>query len=171
VDWVPAYAGMTGVAIVRSMMTLRRATPDDIPFILATERLPGYDALVGRFEEGVHRANLIDDNWLYFIGLDDADTPQGFAILQNRNDGDGSEFLRRIAVTTAGAGFGKPFLSALIDWVFAHTANASFHLHVRNTNTRARHVYTSLGFTVLGPEDGDPTSVTMALTKDAWLAR
>ena len=48
-------------------------------FIMATERLPGYDVLVGCFEEDVHRTNLADDNWLYFIGLDASGTPQGFA--------------------------------------------------------------------------------------------
>jgi len=153
------------------MVVLRLATAADIPFILATERLPGYDAFVGRFEEDVHRANLADDNWLYFIGLDGAGAPQGFAILQNRNDGDGSEYLRRIAVTDAGRGFGRPFLSAVIDWVFAETANTRFHLHVRNSNVRARHVYESLGFVDAGPEDGDATSTTMALVKDAWMAR
>lgn len=147
------------------MVTLRPATPDDIPFIMATERLPGYDELVGRFEEDVHRANLTDDNWLYFIGLDDTGTPRGFAILQNRNDNDGSEFLRRIAVTDAGGGFGKPFLSVLIDWVFANTDNRRFHLHVRNANTRARHVYESLGFIADGPEEGDANSTTMVLAK------
>jgi len=153
------------------MVTLRRATPDDISFILATERHSGYDAFVGRFEEDVHRANLADDYWLYLIGLDDHGTSQGFAILQDRNDGDGSEFLRRIAVTTAGGGFGKPFLTALIDWVFANTATARFHLHVRNSTVRARHLYDTLGFVSLGPEEGDHTSTTMALTKAAWLAR
>ena len=88
------------------MVSLRRATADDIFFIMATERLPGYDVLVGCFEEDVHRANLADDNWLYFIGLDASGTPQGFAVLQNRHDGDGSEFLRRFAVANAGRGFG-----------------------------------------------------------------
>jgi diamine N-acetyltransferase len=153
------------------MVTLRPATPADIPFILTTERRPGYDELVGRFEDDVHRANLADDNWLYIVGLGESGTPQGFAILQNRNDGSGSEFLRRIAVTNAGGGFGKPFLSALIDWVFTQADNARFHLHVRNTNTRARHVYASLGFVVDGPEDGDPGSTTMSLAKEAWAAR
>ena len=110
------------------MVTLRPAVPADIPFILATERQPGYDAHVGRFEEDVHRANLADDNWLYFIGLNDAGEPQGFAILQDRSDGDGSEYLRRIAVANAGGGFGRPFLAALIDWVFTNSDNA--HLRV-----------------------------------------
>jgi diamine N-acetyltransferase len=163
----PAALYDTGMSTV----TLRLATPDDIAFILAAERRPGYEEFVGRFEEDQHRANLADDNWLYLVGLDDSGTPQGFAILQDRNDGDGSEFLRRIAVTNAGGGFGRPFLAALIDWVFAHTENTSFHLHVRNTNDRARHVYASLGFCVVGPEDGDPTSTTMELTTADWAAR
>ena len=148
------------------MVALRRATTADIAFIMATERRPGYDKLVGRFEEEVHRANLADDNWLYFIGLDDASERQGFAILQDRNKPDGNEYLRRIAVTKAGGGFGKPFLSALIDWVFTQTQAQRFYLHVRNENLRARHVYKSLGFVDEGPEsDEEPESTTMGLLK------
>ena len=151
------------------MAALRRATPDDIGFILATERLPGYDKLVGRFDEDVHRASLADDDWLYFIGLDDAGKAQGFAILQDRNKNDGNEFLRRIAVTNAGGGFGKPFLAAIVDWVFSKTQAQRFYLYVRNENTRARHVYASLGFVSEGPEsDEEPESTTMALLKSHW---
>ncbi len=151
---------------------MRVATPDDVPFILATERGEGYEALVGRFEEAEHRANLADDNWLYFIGLDDAGTDQGFAILQDRNSGDGSEFLRRIAVVHAGQGFGRPFLSALIDWAFANGNVARVRLHVHKTNLRARHVYTSLGFVEVAQEPGgDARSVSMSLAKPDWRAR
>jgi diamine N-acetyltransferase len=153
------------------MGSLRRATAADIPFIMATERLPGYDVLVGCYEEDVHRANLADDNWLYLIGLDASGTPQGFAALQNRHDGDGSEFLRRFAVANAGRGFGKSFLSALIDWIFTHSDNTCCHLHVRSSNDRARHVYSALGFHDVGPEEGVPDSRTMVLTKAAWSAR
>jgi diamine N-acetyltransferase len=153
------------------MVRLRPATPDDIGFILATERRPGYEPLVGRFAEDVHRANLADDNWLYVIGLDDAGSPQGFAILQDRNKRDGSAFLRRIAVAQAGRGFGRPFLTALIDWVFTDTAVNRFWLSVRDGNTRARHVYASLGLVHEGPEPGDTTSAIMAVTRAAWAAR
>jgi diamine N-acetyltransferase len=153
-------------------VSLRPATSDDIPFIMAAERMPGYDKLVGRFDEDVHRANLTDDNWLYFIGLDDSGTAQGFAILQDRNKPDGNEFLRRIAVTQAGGGFGRPFLAALIDWVFTQTEAQRFYLHVRNENARARHVYASLGFIDEGPEsDEEPNSTTMGLTRARWQAR
>ena len=37
------------------MGSLRRATAADIPFIMATERLPGYDVLVGCYEEYLKR--------------------------------------------------------------------------------------------------------------------
>ena len=154
------------------MVALRQATPADIAFIMAAERRPGYDKLVGRFDEDVHRANLADDNWLYFIGLDDAGKAQGFAILQDRNKPDGNEFLRRIAVTNAGGGFGKPFLAAIVDWVFTQTQAQRFYLHVRNDNTRARHVYTSLGFESEGPEsDEEPDSTTMGLLRANWRPR
>lgn len=151
------------------MVALRRAKPADIAFIMATERLPGYDKLVGRFDEDVHRANLADDNWLYFIGQGAEGERQGFAILQDRKRPDGNEFLRRIAVVNAGGGFGKPFLTAIVDWVFTRTQAQRFYLHVRNDNARARHVYTSLGFVSEGPEsDEEPDSTTMALLKSCW---
>jgi RimJ/RimL family protein N-acetyltransferase len=154
------------------MPTLRRATEADIPFIHATERLPGYEPLVGRFEADAHRANLADPSWQYLIGLDDSGTPRGFAILQDRLKADGNCFLRRIAVTQAGGGFGKPFLAALIDRVFATTSDTRFWLSVRAGNDRARHVYESLGFVAEGPEGpDDPTSTIMAVTRDAWQAR
>jgi len=152
--------------------TLRFATHIDIPFIMATERGPGFEPLVGRFEEDAHRTYLIDTNWLYFIGLDGAKIPQGFAILQDVEKNDGSQFLRRIAVVNPGQGFGKPFLSAVIDFVFAATDAQRFWLSVRNGNARARHVYSSLGFVAEGPESPqDPDSTIMAVTRAAWRAR
>ncbi|MEI9990324.1 MAG: hypothetical protein WDM86_09815 [Rhizomicrobium sp.] len=65
-----------------SNITLRVATSGDIAFIMATERGPGYEPLVGRFAEDEHRAHLADDNWLYVIGLDGAGVPRGFAIFR-----------------------------------------------------------------------------------------
>ena len=153
-------------------VSLRFAIPADIAFIMATERGPGYELLVGRFEEDVHRANLDDDSWLYFIGLDETSERRGFAILQDRDRRDGNCFLRRIAVVGAGKGFGKPFLTALIDWVFANTADTRFWLSVRDRNDRARHVYAALGMIVEGPESAqEPNSLVMAITRAQWLSR
>jgi hypothetical protein len=41
-------------------LTLRRADPSDIPFIMHTERIAGYEGLIGRWDEAQHRAALGD---------------------------------------------------------------------------------------------------------------
>ncbi|HEY4986492.1 MAG TPA: GNAT family N-acetyltransferase [Bradyrhizobium sp.] len=151
-------------------VTLRPATIADIPFIMATERQPGYEPLVGRFPEEEHRACLTDDDWLYFIARDAAGTDKGFAILQNVKTEKDAQFLRRIAVVDAGKGFGRPFLCAVVGWVFANMAVDRFWFSVRNTNERARHVYRSLGFRQEGPERGDASSSIMSTTRAGWAA-
>ncbi|HEY0105195.1 MAG TPA: GNAT family N-acetyltransferase [Rhizomicrobium sp.] len=152
-------------------VALRFATQDGIPFILATERGPGYASLVGRFEEDEHRAHMADDDWLYLIGMDAGGDPRGFALLQHRRRRDGSQFLRRIAVVEAGKGFGRPFLSAVIDWVFADTDADRVRLHVRKINVRARHVYTSLGFVEDPDAEPEPDSGAMVLRRADWPVR
>ena len=137
---------------------------------MATERQPGYEPLVGRFPEEEHRAYLASDDWLYFIARDEAGDDRGFAILQNVKTEKDAQFLRRIAVVDAGKGFGKPFLCAVVDWVFANMDVDRFWFSVRNTNARARHVYKSLGFIEEGPEPGDAGSSIMATTRATWAA-
>ena len=39
-------------------ITLRPATEADIPFVMATERMPGFERTVGRWEEAAHRAEM-----------------------------------------------------------------------------------------------------------------
>src|ERR1044072_8716649 len=109
--------------------------------------------------------------WLSLFALDGGAPARAFAVRRTRRDGDGSEFLRRFAVTNAGRGFGKPFLSALIDWIFTHSDNARWHLPVGSSTARPRHVYSALGFEDAGPEAGLPGSRTMVLTKAAWSVR
>jgi hypothetical protein len=48
---------------VLKTLDLVRAAEADIPFIMATERLPGYEELVGRWSEAEHRAALSDDRY------------------------------------------------------------------------------------------------------------
>ena len=62
-------------------ITLRRATEEDIPFIMGTERLDGYDALVGRWDELQHLAALKDKRKAYFVGSV-GDEPIGFVIIR-----------------------------------------------------------------------------------------
>ena len=50
------------------VLRLRRASPDDIGFIMETERLPGYDYFIGRYSAEEHKAYLTSEAFAYLIG-------------------------------------------------------------------------------------------------------
>ncbi len=131
------------------MITITRATEADVPFIMATERLPGYEAFIGRSDEEQHRGRLTQERFAHFIARNDG-VPVGFAILRDWNSPDGITLLMRIAMAQPGQGHGKLFLCRLIDLVFTETACHRFWLGQFPDNLRARHVYESVGFTAEG---------------------
>ena len=53
--------------LMAAIVTLRRGSEADIPFIMATERLEGYGELVGRWEADRHLAALGDGRHAYFV--------------------------------------------------------------------------------------------------------
>lgn len=136
------------------MIAVARATEADLAFIMETERLPGYDAFIGRSEESQHRARMANDHAAHFIAWD-CDRPVGFAILRDWNTADGITLLMRIAMAEPGRGYGKDFLRALIDRVFSETRCHRFWLGQFPGNRRARHVYESVGFTAEGIARGN----------------
>jgi RimJ/RimL family protein N-acetyltransferase len=113
---------------------------------MATERLPAYERLIGRWSEARHRAALASGDFAYLIGLDSEGRAAGFAILRDLRDPSDNIGLQRIVAVDAAKGFGRPFLAAVIDWVFAETACHRLCLEVFTDNARARHVYRTLGF-------------------------
>jgi diamine N-acetyltransferase len=127
-------------------LALRPAVAADIDFIVATERLPGFEQLTARWSAEQHRAALERADTRYLVGGWAAAPLAGFAILQPLDDPHEGAKLRRIAVTRPGEGFGRPFLGAIIDWVFDSTASDRLWLDVFTHNDRARHVYRRLGF-------------------------
>jgi RimJ/RimL family protein N-acetyltransferase len=136
------------------MIGLTRATGADLPFIMETERLPGYDAFIGRSDEAQHRARLADPSAAHFIGRLDG-RAVGFAILRDWNAANGVTLLMRIAMAAPGLGHGKAFLRALIDRVFTETNCHRFWLGQFPDNARARHVYEAVGFTAEGVARGN----------------
>lgn len=134
----------------QSLVRLRKADVADIPFIMATERQPGFEWFVGRWEEARHRAEFDLPATAYLIGLDEAGAPQGFAILRQLDNPEKNIYLQRIAVAGPGRGVGRHLLRAVTDWVFSKTDAYRFWFHMKAGNDRARHVYALCGFT----EDG-----------------
>ena len=126
-------------------LALRRAGEADIPFIMATERRPGYERTVGRWEEAAHRAEMLKPGSAYFIGEGDG-RPLGFAMLQDLADPNGNVLLRRIAVAEPGRGAGRAILVGVMAWAFARPVTHRLWLTVAPHNEAARHLYQTLGF-------------------------
>jgi RimJ/RimL family protein N-acetyltransferase len=130
-------------------LELVRATEADIPFIMATERLPGYEKLVGRWSEAEHRAALSDDRCAYFIARAPPQ-PIGFAIVRDWASREQVTCVKRIAVARPGLGDGKALLANLVDRIFCETEAYRIWLGVFPDNARARRAYEALGFKVEG---------------------
>ncbi|MBP1850707.1 GNAT family N-acetyltransferase [Rhizobium halophytocola] len=121
--------------------TARRATLDDIPFILATERLPGYEKTVGRFDEAEHVAQVDHPDWLYLVaeGL-------GLGIFQDIRHPDQNIQLRRFIVTEPSKGLGSLLLPAVLGHAFQHTDAHRIWLRLVDGNTAAVKLYAKCGF-------------------------
>ena len=132
--------------MIGSQLGLRPAQPADIPFIMATERVSGFEKMVGRWSEEDHLAALRDPGYAYLLGTNADGERMAFAILRDLNDAHGNVCLKRIAVPAPGNGIGTRFLGTVVRWVFTETEAYRLWLDVLADNARARHVYLSHGF-------------------------
>ncbi len=158
------------------MLTIRRAGPDDLPFIVATERRPGNEDFVGRWDAAEHRKAMTSGDHAYFIGLDEDGTLAGFSMIQDLRDTNGNLLFRRLAVATPGAGHGRSLFTATRDWVFRETEAHRLWLVVYRHNLPARHLYQSAGFVEEGVarearklSDGSRVdAITMSMLRREW---
>jgi RimJ/RimL family protein N-acetyltransferase len=132
--------------MIGCQLGLQPAQPADIPFIMATERIPGFEKLVGRWSKEDHLAALRDPGYAYFLGMNAAGERNAFAIIRDLNDTHGNVCLKRIAVAFPGQGIGNRLLGMVVRWVFTKTDAYRLWLDVLADNARARHVYLSHGF-------------------------
>lgn len=139
-------------------------TPADIPEVMRIERLPGFDAFIGRFDADEHAAQFASPDARYF-GLRQGEGLAGFVILQEFRDP--TILLRRIAVAEPGGGAGTRLLRAIMDWVFENTPAVALKLDVALGNTRAKHVYEREGFEQYGV---DEVHYLMRIPRERWAA-
>ena len=159
-------------------MTLRRATAADLDAIMAIERLPGYEHLVGRSSADFHARVIDDPDHAYLVGLLEDGTIGGFGILRDLTNAQGNTLLKRFAVAVPGTGFGKRLLAEIIGWVFDNTRTHRFWLDHIITNDRARHVYERAGFRREGifreayvlPDETRVDLAVMSILKSEWHA-
>lgn len=159
------------------MLQIDRATLADVPFVMAVERLEGYEAVVGRWDEARHRAAFADGRHTYFIGRDMGE-PIGFVILRDWDSPERVTLVKRIAVTTPGRRYGRRLLAAVADTVFRETDTYRLWLGVFPENARARRAYEAVGFVAEGVARGSAffggvhrDELTMSMLRGDWEGR
>jgi RimJ/RimL family protein N-acetyltransferase len=165
--------------MIGSEVGLRRAHLTDLPFIMATERMPDFDRMVGRWSEEDHLAALGAPDHVYLLGMDAFGERMSFAIIRDLNDAHGNICLKRIAVEVPGQGIGSRFLGMVVRWVFTETGAYRLWLDVLADNARAHHVYRAHGFVEEGllraayklPDESRIDLILMSLLRPDWLQR
>jgi GNAT superfamily N-acetyltransferase len=137
-------------------------TPADIPEIMRIERMPGYEAFVGRFDAAEHAAQFASPEARYFGERGGAGLA-GFVIMQEIAAP--TVLLRRIAVEEPECGVGTRLVRAAMDWTFEETAAEALKLDVALGNPRARHVYEREGFVCY---DQDEVHYFLSIPRSRW---
>lgn len=133
-------------AIAGRNMHLRLAKPSDIPRITALERLPSPRTFVGQWAEARHHVSLASGDVRYFVSDAGNGELAAYAILRGLSEDSHAIELKRIVVADPGKGLGRIFLSELVRIAFEELHAHRFFLDVFEDNSRARHLYETLGF-------------------------
>ena len=167
-------ASQTTSALKPVAFELRRGALADVAFIMATERLPGYESLVGRWSEAQHRAGLADSRYAYFVAEIESGKI-GFVLVRDWDSAEHVTLIKRIAVAEPGKGHGKLLLAHLVDKIFRDTSVHRICLGLYPDNVRARRAYESVGFKAEGISRGSAffggvhrDELVMALLRPEW---
>ena len=158
---------------------IRRAKAKDVPFIMSTERVPGFEQFIGTWTEEEHLRAIAEPSAAYLLAIGSGSQPLGFATLLHLDEPHGNVFLKRIAVIEPNRGFGTAFIHSLARFVFGQAQVYRFWLDVLESNTRARHVYRKIGFVEEGvlrnawqmPDGSRRNLFLMSLTRPEWEQR
>ncbi|MGB3832573.1 MAG: GNAT family protein [Mesorhizobium sp.] len=155
-------------------LDLVRAEQSHVPFIMATERGEGYEALVGSWDEARHRAALADGSHACFVGYE-AGEPIGFAILRFWDSPERVTLVRRVAVVRPGQGHGRRLLAAVVNRAFRETQVHRLQIGLFPHNLRARRAYEAVGFKAEGISRGSAffhgehrDELVMSLLRPEW---
>ncbi|MBZ9934999.1 GNAT family N-acetyltransferase [Mesorhizobium sp. BR1-1-16] len=154
-----------------------RAGPEDLAFVIATERIEAYADLVGRSSEAQHRVLINDTRHAYFIGRQEG-RPIGFVIIRDWQSWDGVALVKRIVVTDPGRGLGSALLAGVVDRVFEETTCHRLAIGLFPENQRARRTYERVGFRIEGTARGavffqgeHRDELVMAMLRPDWETR
>ena len=137
-----------------SGLALRQAGLADLATIMATERLPGYDKLVGRWERPDHEAAFANPDYRYFLATHDG-APVGFCLLRGWNAKDHVCLIKRAALSRTDAGIGRWMIAETVSHIFTETDAWRCWIGCFPDNFRARKAYEAAGFTAEGIARGN----------------
>jgi RimJ/RimL family protein N-acetyltransferase len=126
-------------------MKLRRAVPEDLPYILRVEKQYSELGFVGPDDFETHQRRLCDPDCLYWL-VESEGRPAGYVILRGLASPNRSIELKRIIIAEPGRGLGKQVMGAILAEVFDTVSAHRLWLDVFEDNLRAQHVYRSVGF-------------------------
>lgn len=159
-----------------SALRLERAGEADLPFVMAAERGPGFEAFVGRWERARHEQALCDGRHAYFVARENR-RPVGFAMLRDWGSPERVACLKRIAVAEPGLGHGRRIVALAADALFGETDAHRFWLGVFPENERAQRAYRAVGFQPEGIARGSAffggihrDELVMSLLRPEWQA-
>jgi diamine N-acetyltransferase len=156
-----------------ALRAVRAASIEDLSAIMAIERRPGFEALVGRSDATEHRAMLASAAFAYRLGTGAGGAVEAFAILSGVGDPHGNLYLKRVGVARPGEGVGTAFLGFVLDEAFGRLGAERVSLDCFADNYRAQSAYRKLGFAQEGilrqayrlPDGSRRDLVLMALLK------
>ena len=159
------------------VLDLRPATAADIPYIMGVERLPGYQKLVGRWEETQHEEALRDPAYRCFIAIE-GEKPLGFVLIKGWDAPDHVTLIKRVAVEKPGHGAGHRMVSAALAEIFSQTQAHRVWIGCFPDNLRARRAYEKAGFTAEGIARGSAyfygehyDELILSILRPEWEAR
>ncbi len=138
-------------------MYLRPAQLENIDFIVAQEARPDFRNFIGRWTRDQHISNLQDPNQQYLVIESNGEAAVlaergaiGYAILTGLRSPHSTIELARFVIAQPGQGYGRKALRQILKLAFEEYGAHRFWLDVFPHNSRARHLYESLGFQVEG---------------------
>ena len=133
-------------------INIRKANCHDINFVIGLETDIENSLYIGNWDYDSHVKALKTKDIEYFIIEDNTSKNVGYIILTDLLNEHNSIHIKRIAIDSfsKGNGYGKLAFEIILAWIFKNTQAHRVWLDVKDFNTRAVHIYKSMGFAIEG---------------------
>lgn len=138
------------IIIESRSLQLRLTTAEDLNYVIETEGHADSREYVFAWPLVRHLEAIGNEDEIHLIIQNHEQKRIGYIILRGCSNPNDSIELIRINISDQGKGYGKQAIRLIQEYVFLHLHAHRLWLDVKETNTRAKHVYESAGFVVEG---------------------